>query len=176
MFDSMSKPTLVVATLIGALALFVAGFIIAAEMRSVAASPIAATTGGGCYTNWSANTCAAGYTAVDTGEWTGLLLYFSPGSGNVGTGGVICAAPKAAYSSVTQFFSSAENYLLHSVNHEPCAICCASGGVVVGGIGELPNVAGTGDSLPRYQIIIAAVTAIIAFGAGGWYARRRWLG
>ncbi|MCJ7510113.1 MAG: hypothetical protein MUP14_04395, partial [Dehalococcoidia bacterium] len=61
---------LMVAALIGALALFVAGFFIAAEMRSAVASPAAATTGGGCYTNWNADTCAAGYTAVSTGLWT----------------------------------------------------------------------------------------------------------
>jgi len=173
MFDGMSKPTLVVATLIGGLALFVAGFIIAAEMRSVAASPTAASTGGGCYTNWSANTCAAGYTAVDTGVW-----YVIGMTGPEARDGIqlICAAPKDEEDTAQPDFW-ADRRAGHSGSHEivdePCAICCASGGAVVGGIGQLPNVAGTGDPLPRNQIIIAAVTALVAFGAGGWYAKRR---
>jgi len=41
-------------------------------------------------------------------------------------------------------------------------------------IDVLPDVAGTGDSLPRSPIIIAAVTGLIAFGAGAFYTRRRW--
>jgi Tol biopolymer transport system component len=44
----------------------------------------------------------------------------------------------------------------------------------VGGIGELPDVAGTGDGLSRNHVIIAAVSAMIAFGAGAFYARKRW--
>jgi hypothetical protein len=180
MFDGMSKPTFVVAALVGGLALFVAGFIIAAEMRSVAASPTAATTGGGCYTNWNANTCAAGYTAVETGVWTNVLSMNSAMQSESG-GGVICAAEKAQEESGNSFFYHAVTRNMatpphHLVNLEPCAVCCASGGAAVGGVGQLPNVAGTGDSLPRNQIIIAAVTAMIAFGAGGWYAKRRWLG
>jgi len=173
MFDGMSKPTLVVATLIGGLALFVAGFIIAAEMRSVAASPTAASTGGGCYTNWNADTCAAGYTAVETGVWTSLET-------QGGGGGTICAAEKEQNQNldVPLFaftrFDLSTNADVHYVKLDPCAICCASGGATVGGMGQLPDVAGTGDPLPRSQIIIAAVTAMIAFGAGGWYARRRW--
>jgi len=182
MFDGMSKPTLVVATLIGGLALFVAGFIIAMEIRSVAASPTAATTGGGCYTNWNADTCAAGYTAVETGEWTGALFWTEhPMRVEAMTGGSVICADKAEDAAGLSFgfiadtanLWSTENEV-HSVSHEPCAICCASGGAAVGGIGELPNVAGTGDPLPRNQIIIGAVTAMLAFGAGGWYARKRW--
>jgi hypothetical protein len=38
----------------------------------------------------------------------------------------------------------------------------------------MPDVAGTSDALSHNHITIAAVTVMIAFGAGGWYARRRW--
>jgi hypothetical protein len=48
--------------------------------------------------------------------------------------------------------------------------------VPVGGIGELPDVAGTGGGLARNHVIIAAVTGIIGFGAGAFYAGRRRLG
>jgi len=172
MFSDMSKPTLMVAALIGGLALFIAGFIIALEVRSTDASPAAATTGSGCYTNWNADTCSAGYTAVETGVWTTLQT--------AAAGGTICAAEKALDLSVNQTtvaltrpgnFPNGDG---HIVNLEPCAICCASGVAAVGGIGELPDVAGTGDTLPRNPIIIAAVTALVAFGAGAFYARRRW--
>jgi ABC-type Fe3+-siderophore transport system permease subunit len=64
---------IVLAAFVGGLALFVAGFFIAAEMRSAVASPAAAGTGGACYTNWNADTCAAGYTAVSTGVWAGVI-------------------------------------------------------------------------------------------------------
>jgi len=171
MFDGMSKPTIVVAALIGGLALFVAGFIIAAEMRSAAASPAAATTGSGCYTNWNADTCAAGWTAVYTGVWDAVAW--------AGDGQLLCGpelTPNATNYGEIRLMVDSDNTdtELHYAQNEPCALCCASGGAVVGGIGQLPNVAGTGDSLPRSQIIIAAVTAMIAFGAGGWYAKRRW--
>jgi len=177
MFDGMSKPTLLVATLIGGLALFVAGFIIAMEIRSAVASPAAATTGGGCYTNWNADTCASGYTAVETGVWTDVM----GGTGTVSEGAVVCASKHTLDIDLGWYLnadtdggdmSSAPDGSV--VRDWPCAICCASGGAAVGGVGQLPNVAGTGDPLPRNQIIIAAVTAMIAFGAGGWYARRRW--
>ena len=48
----------------------------------------------------------------------------------------------------------------------------------VGDIAELPPIAGMGDS-PGYNYAIAAVlafVAVVAFAAGGWYARKRWLG
>lgn len=48
-------------------------------------------------------------------------------------------------------------------------------GAAVGGIAEMSDVAGTGDTLLRNHIIVAAVTAPVAFAAGGWYARRRWV-
>jgi len=165
------------ATLIGGLALFVAGFIIAAEMRSAVASPAAATTGGGCYTNWNVDTCAAGYTAVETGQWTAIGWWSTQGNQTWVPLEFICASPKLFDVSMSpQFFSDTRSGSgdSHDIMSEPCATCCASGGATVGGIGELPNVAGTGGALPRNGIIIAAVTAMIAFGAGGWYARRRW--
>jgi hypothetical protein len=45
----------------------------------------------------------------------------------------------------------------------------------VGGLAELPDVS---DSSARYQIALAglAAAALLALGAGGWYARRRRLG
>ena len=45
----------------------------------------------------------------------------------------------------------------------------------VGGIAELPDVSG---SAGRSYVALAglAAAAVIALGAGGWYARRRWLG
>jgi hypothetical protein len=182
MFDGMSKPTLMMTALIGGLALFVAGFVIALEVRSTSASPAAASTGGACYTNWNGDTCAAGYTAVETGEWTGALFWTEhPSREEAMTGGSVICADKTEDAAGLSFgfiadtanYWSTENEV-HSVSHEPCAICCPSGGVV-GGIGELPDVAGAGDPLPRNPIIIAAVTAAIAFGAGAWYARRRWV-
>lgn len=180
MFDGMSKLTLVVATLIGGLALFVAGFIIAAEMRSVAASPTAATTGGGCYTNWNADTCAAGYTAVETGEWTTVVTSRSPDLYSHISGGtaLICATPKPQNDSGVYFTSEVARDFSHTVSHEPCAICCTSGGAAVGGIGELPPMAGIGGS-PSHNYAVAAtlaLVAVVAFAAGGWYARQRRLG
>jgi hypothetical protein len=173
MSNELSKPTFMIAALIGGLALFVAGFIIALEVRSTDASPAAATTGGACYTTWNGTTCAAGYTAVDTGEWTYV------GTAIGAPFELICAAPKtinsASQNSVTSDTAFNTDALhTHNVVNEPCAICCASGGATVGGIGELPDVAGTGDGLARNHIIIAAVTAMVAFGAGAFYARRRW--
>ena len=45
----------------------------------------------------------------------------------------------------------------------------------VGGIAELPEVS---DSAGRNSVALAglAAAALVALGAGGWYARRRWLG
>jgi len=182
MFNGMSKPTLVVAALIGGLTLFVAGFFIAAEMRSAVASPVAATTGGGCYTNWNANTCAAGYTAVETGEWTTVVAYLGGDMYGYPPGGdaFICASPKLegeshSYAIVSDADSGGSS---HKVSHEPCAICCASGGAAVGGIGELPPMAGIGGS-PSHNYAVAAtlaLVAVVAFAAGGWYARQRRLG
>jgi hypothetical protein len=165
MSSELSKPTFMLAALIGGVALFIAGFVIALEVRSTAASPAAATNGGGCYTNWNADTCAAGYAAVETGLWTSISL-----------GGVICASePTQSISGDREFHAniSHTDNLLAQVNSQPCAICCASG-AAVGGIGELPDVAGTGDGLARNRVIMAAVSAAIAFGAGAFYARRRW--
>jgi hypothetical protein len=175
MFDGMSKSTffLVTAFLCG-LALFMAGFVIALEVRSVVASPAAASSGGGCYTNWNADTCAAGWTAVETGVWTVVGMEGSLG----GAGGVVCATEKtedqsAGHSLFSDTGLEVMNYA-HELSDEPCAICCAVSAGAVGGIGELPEVAGSGDLLARNHVIIAAVTAAIAFGAGAFYARRRW--
>jgi len=174
-----SRLPLILAAFIGGLALFVAGFIIAAEMRSADASPAAAVTGSGCYTNWNGNTCSAGYAAVETGVWTTLYGGGSP----EGMVGAICAAEKGQDTAPvpnvlakTRFGDPSSSG--HIVNLEPCATCCAVVTSAVGGIGELPPLAGVGGS-PGQNYAIAAVLAFVAvvgFAAGGWYARRRWLG
>jgi hypothetical protein len=172
--DTSALP-LALATVLGGAALFVMGFVIAAEVGSADAG--AATTGGACYTEWNSNTCSAGYTAVSSGEWTGLLVWEAPGGGVASAGNVICAAPKSPTFSGVKFRSIAVNEAGYAPNHEPCAICCPSGGAV-GGIGELPPMAGIGGS-PGQNYAVAALlafVAVVAFGAGGWYARRRWHG
>ena len=49
----------------------------------------------------------------------------------------------------------------------------------VGGVQDLPGAAGNADSggssLPYVAIAGAAVGLVVVLGAGGWYARRRWL-
>ena len=81
--------------------------------------------GGGCYTNWNSADCAAGYTAVSTGEWTGVAM--NPGGGAT-TSLLICAAPKTAdYPTYNMGFVSwnkTGEFGFHGVSHEPCAICC----------------------------------------------------
>jgi lysophospholipase L1-like esterase len=45
----------------------------------------------------------------------------------------------------------------------------------VGGVAELPDVSDSSD--PDYVVVaVLAAAALVALGAGGWYARRRWLG
>ena len=174
MRSDLNRLPLFLAVLVGGIAIFVAGFIIAAEMRSAVASPAAAATGGGCYTNWNGNGCAAGYTAVTTGEWTTV---WTAVGGSVPGGDIICAAPKTADQTDNYPRATTAGDATHVINHEPCAIFCASVTSSVGGIGELPSIAGIGGS-PSYNYAIAAVlafVAVVAFAAGGWYARRRWL-
>jgi hypothetical protein len=175
MRSDTSRLPLVLAALVGGLALFVAGFFIAAEMRSAAASPAAAVTASGCYTNWNANTCSPGYTAVETGVWT------TAGDGAGVAAGFICAAEKAQDSGYGYYVNAITRYypvLAHRMDQEPCATCCAVTTSSVGGIGELPPIAGI-DGSPAHNYAIAAVlafVAVVAFAAGGWYAKRRWLG
>jgi hypothetical protein len=177
MCSDASRLPLVLVAFIGGLALVLAGFLIAAEMRSATASPAAAVTGSGCYTNWNGNTCSAGYTAVETGVWTTVDVVLNVGQ--MGSG-VVCAGPKTIDDG-TDFliFSDTSNGAdSHHVENEPCATCCAVVISAVGGIGELPPMAGIGGS-PSYNYAIAALlafVAVVAFAAGGWYARRRWLG
>ncbi len=59
-------------------------------------------------------------------------------------------------------------------------VCCYAGPlpVAVGGLAELPDVSGSSSS-GRYYIALAgglAAVALVALSAGGWFARRRWLG
>lgn len=77
--------------------------------------------GGSCYTNWNDSTCAPGWTAVSTGEWTSMLAYL-PAAIFAGT--VVCASPKAEGATGSGFNSTTASGYLHTVNHEPCAICC----------------------------------------------------
>jgi hypothetical protein len=51
--------------------------------------------------------------------------------------------------------------------HTPCPY------VPVGGIAELPDAAGS--SGPPYALLAGALAAVLALGAGAWYARRRWV-
>jgi hypothetical protein len=72
-----------------------------------------------------------------------------------------------------EIYTYAANGTLESVT--PGGPCYGSG-ASVGGIAELPPIASMGGS-PGYNYAIAAVlalVAVVAFAAGGWYARRRW--
>ena len=168
--------TLVAAVSVGGLALFLVGFFIAAEMRSADASPAAAVTGSGCYTNWNANTCSAGYAAVETGVWT---VFYSVNA----SGGTICAAEKPADLNNTGYGAAAVvrpedvgGPDAHEVDLEPCATCCAVTTGAVGGSIEL--FPGISDS-PSHNYAVAAMlalVALVAFAAGGWYTRKRWMG
>jgi len=56
-------------------------------------------------------------------------------------------------------------------------VCCYAGPALppVGGIAELPDAPGSAG--PNYVALAAlAAAALLALTAGGWYARRRWLG
>ena len=98
-----------------------------------------------------------------------------------GGGGAICAAEKeldyfSSWNVVAQARPQGTGEEAHYVNLEPCAICCASG-AAVGGIADLPPMAGIGGSA-GYNYAVAAVlafVAVVAFAAGGFYAKRRWL-
>jgi hypothetical protein len=176
MFDGMSKPTLVVAALIGGLALFVAGFIIAAEMRSAVASPalngkiLFQSDRDGDYEIYTINPDGTGETQITDNTASDSWAAWSPDGS------------KIVFTSNRD--GNTEIYYMNADGTSPTRVTnnTVSDGMPdwqplpgsVGGIGELPNVAGTGDPLPRNQIIMAAVTAMIAFGAGAFYARRRW--
>jgi hypothetical protein len=61
------------------------------------------------------------------------------------------------------------------------AICTGASITVsmpVGGVAELPDVAASAGSSAGNYIVLAGLAAagLAALGAGGWYARRRWLG
>jgi hypothetical protein len=60
-------------------------------------------------------------------------------------------------------------------------VCCFAGAALptpepVGGIAELPEV--SDSSGPNYAALAGglAAAALLALAAGGWYARRRWVG
>jgi hypothetical protein len=48
-------------------------------------------------------------------------------------------------------------------------------GATVGGIAELPDIAGSGDSPAfPYAALASGAAALLALTAGAWYTRRRW--
>ena len=140
----------------------------------------AAVTGSGCYTNWNSADCAAGYTAVSTGEWTavwaGTYNFYWPM-----TGSIVCASPKTEGGSggapfISQVTSGGGGQ--HTVNHEPCAICCATGPSVVGGSAELPAVAGSngtsGMGGATYAVLAGAAAGMLAFAVLATLSVRKW--
>ena len=80
---------------------------------------------------------------------------------------------------LTQFGSYQEVHVLPEHPRELCVPVLKTIIVGVGGEQELPEVAGNADSggssLPYAAIAGAAVGLLVVLGAGGWYARRRWL-
>jgi len=182
MFEGASKPTLVVAALIGALALFVAGFLIAAEMRSAVASPAAATNGkiafvrhrdgnqeiyvmdadGTDQTNLTNDSVNDDYSPVSSPDGT-KIAFIKNLSGNPEV--YVMNADGSGQTNLTN--NPADDW-------EPTWLPLPS---AVGGTGELPPMAGIGGS-PSHNYAVAATLALVAagaFAAGGWYARRRWL-
>jgi hypothetical protein len=137
----------------------------------------AGETGGGCYTNWSNNTCAAGYTAVQTGVWVVVGLENSQG-----LAGPVCANPtswtwNASYklNAIGDFWRVSP--YSHNINAEPCAICCATGASVVGGVAESPAVAGpmdtSGMGRATYAVLVGATAGVLAFAVLGTLAAKR---
>jgi hypothetical protein len=129
----------------------------------------AAVTGSGCYTNWNSADCAAGYEAVSAGEWTAIEILDA--SGPVVGSAFICAAPKSLNVASGGVYADSDTSLqedgFHRTNHEPCAICCATGPSVVGGIAELPAVAGSngtsGMGSATYAVLAGAAAGVLAF-------------
>ena len=77
--------------------------------------------GGGCYNNWNDATCAPGWTAVSTGEWTAVNYQES------GAFAMLCAADKGNNKPGGPSFEAdtdGDDDYVHSLVHEPCAVCC----------------------------------------------------
>jgi hypothetical protein len=132
----------------------------------------AAVTGSGCYTNWNSADCTPGWTAVSTGVWTLV------GSAEMNQlTALICAQAKPEDSIFGEFYpySDSTNFRVHDealghvIDHEPCAICCASGSFAVGGIAELPALAGapgtgaSGMGGATYAVLAGAAAGVLAF-------------
>ncbi len=160
MRSDTSRLPLVLAALVGGLALFVAGFVIALEVRSVVATPpeapaaqlpnpghgydqielppgtwpeldadrldgldssaFAAAGSGACYTNWSGNTCAAGWTAVYTGVWDSV---------SYANGSYLMCGPDLTPNAFDGDFSvQVDDYFGDNARrypqNDPCAVCC----------------------------------------------------
>lgn len=145
----------------------------------------AAATGGACYTNWNSADCAAGYTAVETGVWTGVGWGYGPNPGHE----LVCATKRTpehdldwSFNADTDGADSASTTSGSVVSDWPCAICCATGPSVVGGIAEPPaaaSVPGAGTSgigSGTYAVLAGAAAGVLSFLVlTTLYARRRWL-
>jgi len=141
----------------------------------------ASASGTGCYTNWNSADCAAGYTPVSTGEWTGVWVN---ASGVPGTGTLICAAPKTVdypeYNMGFVSWNKGGEFGLHVVSDEPCAICCGTATYAVGGFAELPALAGapgtgtSGMGGATYAVLAGAAAGVLAFAVLATLSVKRW--
>lgn len=93
-------------------------------------------------------------------EKSGLTTNFFPG--------IVCESERTKGVVGLHALSGAEDHAHHDVLAAENA-----GPASVGGIAELPDVS---DSAGRNYVALAGVAAaaLVALGAGGWYARRRW--
>lgn len=135
--------------------------------------------GSGCYTNWNSATCATGWTAVATGEWT-VIVAEAPSGPPTGAG-VICAVPKVEndLGLHVQEHSDTDSGLAgsHAIQHEPCAICCgavAGSPSVIGGVAEAPDLAaGAGGMGGGGYTLIGALGGVLAITVAGTMAAKR---
>jgi len=205
-----SRLPLVLAAFVGGLALFVAGFFIAAEMRSAVASPAPAPAqSAGKLIDLGRITVSAGtegwFPFADVSDCS-QMRFMARATGpdqiqvvslRTSPDGVIRVytssarltesqgAPVDGFYTASALIQGPDRYLQVAVYSSVQAdvdgwLWCAttSSGLAVGGIADLPPLAGI-DGSPAHNYAIAAVlafVAVVAFTAGGWYARRRWLG
>jgi hypothetical protein len=129
---------------------------------------------------------AAEGTMVDVGAPTRLCLAAKKnGVGSLSVPDVECFAmtgPTAGiYVNLLTQFLPVQEHVLVKIPRELCVPVLKTvltTGTGVGGAQELPEVAGnadSGDSSLPYAAIAGAAAGLIILGAGGWYARRRWL-
>ncbi len=157
--------------------------IAAATATALAPTNTPVPVGSGCYTNWNSASCATGWTAVATGEWTVII---GEGLSGPPTGAaVICAAPKVenvpadavyGYSDTASGSSNGS----HLIQHEPCAICCGSNSAgspsVVGGVAQFPDLAtrsGPSGMGGGAYAVLGAVGGVLALTVAGTVASKR---